>query len=192
MRAVWFGILGATVYRRLLVLERRLDTPAPDVGASHTLRVILLDDEQRYHELRPDQPRGELAQRRASGALCFAAVENERVLGATWARSGGGPCAYLDLDVQVAPDEIYLFDTFVLPSQRGRRVAPAIAAAQIDYFRTHGARRIISTVLPENAASLRARARSGYVVCGWTGWIRLGSRRWTLGRGLRRREGTRG
>lgn len=184
VRALWFGALGVAFYRRLLVLERRLDAAAPDPPGDAALRVVLLDDAHAYRTLRPDQPLEEFTRRRAAGGLCFAALLDDRVVGATWARPGGGWCAYLERAVRLRDDEVYLFDTMVTPALRGRRIAPGIALAQIRAFRARGLRRIVATVLPENRASLRARARSGFVVCGDIGWVGVGRRRRNFARGL--------
>jgi L-amino acid N-acyltransferase YncA len=136
--------------------------------------VVELDDAHAYRRLRPEQPPEEFARRRAAGALCFAAVEGGRVVGATWAQRGGGWCAYLEREVVLRDDEVYLFDTLVDPRRRGARIAPAIALAQIDVLRVRGVVRLVATVLPENRASLRARARSGFRICGRMGWIGVG------------------
>lgn len=184
-RAVWFGALGATVYRRLLVLDRTLDGRAlasPDAG----VRVDLLGagDAGAYRELRPDQSHLDFSSRIASGELCFAAFAGARVVGATWARRGGGRCDYLDRELELPDDDVYLSDTYVAPAWRGRGIAPAIAAAQIAYFEERGARRAIAAVLPENRASLRSRAKSGFTVVGAIGWVGVGDLRWQFERGL--------
>lgn len=189
VRNVWFSALGCVVYRRLHVLERRIDDAAalasPPPGAD--VRVVELDDAHAYRHLRPEQPLGEFVRRRAAGALCFAAVDGDRVVGATWAQRGGGWCAYLGREIRLADDEVYLFDTLVDPRRRGTRIAPAIALAQVEALGRRGVVRLVATVLPENRASLRARARSGFRVCGRIGWVGLGGwrRHFSLRRGAR-------
>jgi len=177
LRGVWLGVLSTGVYRRLLVLERRLEQPPPDFGDEPPVRVILLEDEVAYRALRPDQKPDLFARRRAAGAVCFAAAAGDRVVGATWAAPGGGWCDYLEYRVQLPDDEVYLFDTMVAPGWRGRRVAARIASAQIRCYGERGMSRLVAMVLPENVASRRARARSGFVVCGRIGWVGLGHRR---------------
>jgi len=177
VRNLWFSALGRVVYRRLLVLERRLDehaTAPPEREAGAGVRVVELDDAHAYRRLRPEQPLGEFVRRRAAGALCFAALDGDRVVGATWAQRGGGWCAYLEREIRLADDEVYLFDTLVDPRHRGARIAPAIALAQVGALRRRGVVRLVATVLPENRASLRARARSGFRLCGRIGWVGVG------------------
>lgn len=176
VRGVWFGALGATCHRRLLVFERRLDSPASPACTPRSARIALLDDARSYRLLRPDQPAALFDARRAAGASCFAAMVGECVVGATWARAGGARCEYLECDVRLRDDEVYLFDTMVDPAWRGRRIAPAIAIEQIRAFRAMGLARIVAAVLPENRASRRARARSGFVESGRIGWVGIG--RW--------------
>jgi len=183
-RGVWFGALGATCYRRLLVLERRLGAVPPGPADEIAVRIVELDDAHAYRALRPELPADEFVRRRASGAVCFAALAEGRVVGATWAQVGGGWCAYLERAIALRDDEAYLFDTLVDPSLRGRRIAPAIARAQMRALAGRGVGRLVATVLPENRASLRARARSGFVVCGRVGWFGIGRHRHHFARGL--------
>ncbi len=96
------------------------------------------------------------------------------MVGATWARPGGGPAPYLGRELRFADDDVYLFDTLIVPELRGRRLAPAIALAQLAFYREAGFRRLVCTVLPENATSLRARRRTGFLVYGVTGYVALG------------------
>lgn len=173
VRGLWFGACADLAYRRLLLLERPLDAPPPVLEVP-PLEIVRLDDEPDYRSFRPETPDGEFRARRAAGGVCFAALVEGRVVGATWARVGGGPAPYLGRELRFTDGDVYLFDTLIVPELRGRRIAPAIALAQIAFYRAAGFRRLVCTVLPENATSLRARRRTGFVVYGVAGSVALG------------------
>jgi len=189
LRGLFFGACAVTCYRRLLLLDRPLASPPARIEAPRGVEVLVLgtSDAAAYAGFREEQGAGEFLRRVAAGATCFVAVHGGRVVGTTWARPGGGPAAYLGREIRLGEGDVYLFDTFVLPEWRGRRVAPAIAAAQIAFYRPKGVRRLVSTVLPENGTSLRARARTGFAVYGVTGYVGVGSWRWHFERRFRAR-----
>lgn len=168
------------------MLERALDEPPPRLERSIATEVGLVEDAPLYRTLRPDTSEDAFRARVATGALCFGAHVSGRLTSVTWARAGGGRISYLDRNLVLSPGDVYLFDTFTRADQRGARLAPAAAAAQIEHFRGAGKERITALVLPENRASLRARARTGFRVSGVIGWIGLGDRRWHFQRPSRR------
>jgi hypothetical protein len=54
-RTLWFRVLGETVYRRLIVMERPFDKDVPRVQAAGVELAILRPEQlEEYRELRPD------------------------------------------------------------------------------------------------------------------------------------------
>ena len=184
VRGFLIKALGETVYRRLLVFERRLDGPLPpaSVRIPVTFHRLTESEALEYAEFRADTPAAEIRARLARGMECFIARYEGRIVCATWAMRGRGWDAYLGRDLPLGPADVYLSDTFTEPALRGCGLSPAVAAAIMRHFQDEGCRRMILTVLPENAASLRARAKGGFVLRGTLRTIRLGPWRWHLGR----------
>src|SRR5881296_363442 len=56
VRSLWFRVLGRTVYRRLIVMERRLDEPIARITAGIPAVVSILSDADvdHYAAFRPD------------------------------------------------------------------------------------------------------------------------------------------
>ena len=66
--------LAATIYRRVVVMERRLDHTLPEVAARMPTRFALLTlgDLEPYARLRPDAEAAAARQRLVQGHQCFA------------------------------------------------------------------------------------------------------------------------
>jgi RimJ/RimL family protein N-acetyltransferase len=185
-RGVWAFLikaLGEMAYRRLLVLERDLGAPLPPVAAAiaATFGRLTEDEFAAYAEFRADTPLAEVHARLARGMDCFIARCDGRIACATWAARGSGWDAYLARAFDLDPSDVYLSDTITEPALRGRGLSPAVSAAIMQHFHERGCRRIILTLLPENRASRRARAKGGFVACGTLRTIWLGPWRLHLG-----------
>lgn len=178
-RALWFKILGETVYRRLLMVERPLSEPVPEVKAGVPVEITLLSGNEiaEYREFRPETDEAELRSRFAAGQRCFVTRHAGRIVSARWAAVDRVWINYLSLELRLAPDEAYPYDLFTTPEFRGQSVSPVTSAEMLRYFQREGYRRMVGTVLPGNEASLRASAKTGYRMCGWIGYVQIG--RWT-------------
>ena len=177
--AIWFRALARLgVYRRLLLIERRLDQPIPDLPlpASIAMRLLGPDDIPAYLAFRPDQRAEEIAERLARGHWCLAAWRDGRVVSAAWGAPGRAPLEYLDWDLPLAPDEAYSYDLYTAPAARGRGMTPATRAPHLLLARDRGYRRLLATLLPENRRALRTPEQLGYRVIGRLGYVGVG--RW--------------
>jgi L-amino acid N-acyltransferase YncA len=183
LRGIWFGVLGATVYRRLLIVERSLGEPVPDVTAGVPVETALLarDEIAEYRRFRPDTSEAELESRFAAGQRCFVTRHAGSIVSARWAAVGRVWIDYLELELRLAADEAYPYDLFTVPELRGQAISPITSAAMLRHFQRAGFRRMVGTVLPSNEASLRASAKTGYRTCGWIGRVRVGRWTWRLG-----------
>ena len=175
-RAAWFKVVGEIGYRRLRILERDTAAPLPDVPVVEG--ADLLEDAAELAGFRPSYTLERIERRLARGELCFVARHRGRIVSVTWAAPGRAAIPYLGCVWRGASDEdVFLSETLTLPAFRRRGFAFAIARAQIEYYRVGRVRRLVSGVLPENRASLRARAKVGYRPCGWAISVGFGSRR---------------
>ena len=80
-RALWFKILGETVYRRLVLVERPLALPVPDVAARVPVDVAFLQPTElaEYRAFRPETSEAELESRLRAGQICFVARHRGRM-----------------------------------------------------------------------------------------------------------------
>ena len=176
VRSLWFKILGETVYRRLLLLERPLQDPIPEATARVPIVMSLLQKTEmdEYLEFRAEMDVSEVQSQLDAGHWCFVARSQGRMVATSWAATNRAWLDYLSCELRLAPDEIYAYDSFTEPASRGQNLGPALTAEKLRYFQAAGYRRLVCTISPENRASLRADAKTGYRPYGTIGYVKIG------------------
>lgn len=170
--------LAATVYRRVVVMERRLDHTLPEVAARVPARVALLTlgDLEPYARLRPDAEATIARRRLAQGHQCFVVWHEGEIVHVGWAATRDAWVDYLDCAFPLGAGDVYQFDSFTAPAFRGLDLAGARIAWMARCLRESGFRRLFAVVWPENTAGFRPLEKMGYQRCGWLRVVRLG--RW--------------
>jgi len=163
----------ARVYRRLMLLERRLDEPIVDLPLPVGLAVRQLDLEDlgAYCAFRPDQDPGVIRRRLAAGEWAFTAWESGRIVTAGWTSPRRAAIEYLGWEITLAPDEGYSYDLFTAPGFRGHGLAAAARIPALRHARDHGCRRLFSALLPENLPGWSTPAAIGFRAIGWIGYV---------------------
>ncbi|MCD6486497.1 MAG: hypothetical protein J7K35_04115 [Syntrophobacterales bacterium] len=87
LKSLWFKLLGETVYRRVVVVERILDEPIYPMTSRTPVTIKLMErsDVGEYCEFRPDADRLDIQQRLDSGHWCFAARHQGHIVHTCWA-----------------------------------------------------------------------------------------------------------
>ena len=175
MRSLWFRVLGRTVYRRVIVLERRLGEPMPEVTADiPTVVSILTDaDVDQYAAFRPDTEPAEVRRRLRAGHRCFVVRYEGRIVHAGWAATTKAWVQYLDCEFPLEPGDVYQFDSYTAAAFRGLGLAATRVTWMARFFREAGARRLLAVVWPENTRAFRPLEKVGYRVVGIMGSLRL-------------------
>jgi RimJ/RimL family protein N-acetyltransferase len=175
VRGVCFGVLAWTrLYRRLELVVLALDPPPPLLETPLELEFSFLAataDEDETSRVR-----------RARGDRCFVAREHGAIVSSRWIAEQRAYVGYLDLWLELEPDEVFLSETYTEPSRRGRGVSGAAGTRLAHALAVEGRRRILAGVLPENRAGRRAYEKAGYVGGGRIGYVRLGPWRRTFTR----------
>jgi GNAT superfamily N-acetyltransferase len=174
-RSFAFRVLGETVYRRLVIVERDLHEPPPELDRAPAVSFDFLDEGglDGYEALRPGR-RAQAAARLAAGDRCFAGWSDGRLVAARWLATGTPLVEYLGVRLPLAADEIYHYDTFTDPELRRRGVSTAAQGALFPRLRDEGFRWSVRAILPENRAAVADAARGGYVRRGRFGYVRFG------------------
>ncbi len=174
-RSFAFRALGETVYRRLVIVERDLHAPPPELDRGPEVSFDFLEEGGlgAYEVLRPGR-RAQAAARLAAGDRCFAGWNDGRLVAVRWLATGSPHVEYLDVPLPLGADEIYHYDTFTEPEVRRRGVSIAAQRALFPRLRDEGYRWSVRAILPENRAALADAARGGYVARGRIGYVRLG------------------
>jgi len=163
-------------YRRVVVMERRLDglPPEPAAGLPIRLAVLTPDDLPRFASFRPDLDPRVIRDRLAAGHRCFAAWHEDRIVHAGWASEDRAWVEFLECELPLEPGDVYQFDSFTLPAFRGAGVAGARVAWMARFFRDRGARRLLAVVWPGNPAAFRPLEKAGYRRAGSLRVLRMG------------------
>jgi GNAT superfamily N-acetyltransferase len=180
------GVLAELGYRRLFVLERSLDGPLRAAEPAVPVSVGELESVEEYLGLRPDTERAEVERRLRAGGRCFVARLDSRPVSATWAYEGRAPVPFLAGEIAAGEDTVVLHDTLTTPELRGLGISPAVLTEIMRRFRPLGHRRIVTTVVPENHSSLRARSKTGFRAVGLAGYLGPAPLRWHFVRSFRR------
>jgi len=158
-------------------MQRTLDQPVPDPSVRVPVVVDLLKETEvdEYINFRPNANPSEIRSLLTRGDRCFVARHEGQVVHACWATTSYAWIDYLARRIQLAPDEAYTYDIFTLPAFRGQNIVSTVMSVHvIPYFRGAGFRRMITSVLPENKASIRGLRKAGYQPFGVMGCVKLG------------------
>ena len=176
LRSLWFHVLGETVYRRAVLFERVLSDPIPSAPAAIPVEVSLLkpsevDDYVAFHRgLDAAEVRGRLDR----GGKCFIARHQGAIVNACWTAEGSVWIEYLGCRIELARDEVYVYNNYTDPRFRGRNIPLVRAVVMLQHFRELGYRRLVAVVVPENKAAFRSPDKAGYRPIGVIGSIKIG------------------
>jgi GNAT superfamily N-acetyltransferase len=181
-KGLWFKILGETVYRRLLLLERHLDSPLAEAPprvpvVMNLLKTTEIDD---YAGFRTDTDRAEVHRRLESNHWCFVARYQGRIVNTLWATRRRAWIDYLSCEIQLSSDAVYIYDSFTSPQFRGNNIAPSQENRVVRYFRDAGCRHILVAVLPENKPGMRALEKAGFRPFRLIGYVTILYWRWNF------------
>lgn len=175
LRSLWFKVLGETVYRRLLLVERVLeggDTRGDE--ATGRLSLLCADDLPRYALFRSDADLKDIAGRLDRGDLCLVMSVGKQIAHACWITSKHTQIDYLECEVMLSPDMCMAYDAFTKPAFRGRGIAGARTRQMEPYLIKSGYRRLLSAIGPENRQSLYFNTAAGHQIVGVMGYYQLG------------------
>lgn len=206
IRGLAVRVLGRTVYRRLLLLERRVDVEGGEIPMRQVLeRVCLRSGEaEEYVAVRVEggaegwpgtqgwrgDPAVLVRQRLASGAECVLVREEGRIVASCWVLREAAWIGYLGCSLDVGADGVCLFDLHTRRHMRNRGIGRDLVVGIAGRFRTPDVRRLVAAVWPENVASLRSMEAAGFQVVGRIGYVGLGlwRRQFCEGAGFRVRR----
>jgi GNAT superfamily N-acetyltransferase len=182
-RALGFAILARTVYRHLVVLERRLDASMPRLEARIPVTIELLQPAQaaEYVRFHPRLTLAEVQRRLSAGHWCFVARHAGAIVHAGWAAAGQAWIDYLSCELRLGAGEVYQYGSYTAPAYRGRGLAGARVVTMAQWLRARGYRRLLAGVVAENSKAFRPLEKAGYQPAGWMGVVRLGWWRRTVG-----------
>jgi ribosomal protein S18 acetylase RimI-like enzyme len=166
--------LGVHLFR---VFHRRLGEAAPaDAPQGFDLRV-LSEAELIAHSADPELDLSEKTSREAlrRGHVCVGAVAGEKLAGYVWFAYDSAPHVK-GVWVDVPPQAIYRYKSFVRAVYRGRRIAPALYRFADAVVARPGREYVLDCIATHNFASIAASERSGGKTFGYLAYWQAGSR----------------
>jgi len=185
---LWYRILGETVYRRVLVMERSLDEPVPVVESRCAVEM---------HWLRAEESaacahfcgvlsEAEVTRRLLEGHRCLVAEASGQIVHARWVATSRAWVEYLKLDFPLAPGQAYMYQAYTAPEIQGRYLASAAMATVLRRLQEEGFRRAFCCLQPDRVIAYAPPFKNGFLPVAWLGWVRLGPWRRVFRRPVRR------
>jgi hypothetical protein len=176
-RGLALTLLGRTVLRQVILIERDLTQPVVPLSSSIDFRFALLghEDLDAYCAYRPERRREEVEARLARGSVCYVAWIDGGIVSDSWYQHGEAWIEDLGRRFELRPDEAYSYDAHTAERLRGKSLTPARASLALAHLREGGFRRAVAFVLPENGPARRSPVKSGWSRFGVAGCLRLGA-----------------
>jgi len=176
-RVLWFRILGETVYRRMILFERRLEEPpmaAVRCEVPVAISQLQMHEVSEYVAFRANVDPAEIRSRLEQGHQCWVARRQGTMVHAIWAAIGSAWVRYLECEIRLAADEAYIYESYTAPAFRRLNINAARAGVMARYFSDRSFVRLLALVMPENPAGIQATVSAGYRAAGVIGRVSLG------------------
>ncbi len=167
--SLWFKVVGEYCYRRLVILEHDLPPEVHKMKLPGHVEMKLLtsDDIGAYLDARPEGIEEDIRGRLEEGQICFTAWQEGSVVGAVWAATGRAYVEYVDCEIELDADQVYVYNAFTRLSHRGQQIARERGLFVAQYLQKAGYGKLFGAVMPENKAALRAPNDVGARHVGW-------------------------
>jgi GNAT superfamily N-acetyltransferase len=171
--------LGHVVYRRVVLVGRRLDVPLPEAQSDLELSMGLLTEGEveSYVAFRPEADAATVRRRMAAGWLVYAVWHDGRIVSVTWLVPGTAHLDPVGVRLHLDPRDSYGRDSFTARAVRGRNVGTVCMVGALQALREAGYECSFGFVLPENRRGFGPPAKAGLDRLGSIGWVGLGPAR---------------
>ena len=178
-KALWFKVLGETVYRRLAVYAFPIDGSLPKThGVPAELGLLAPEDVDAYLDLRPQADAAEIQARLRDGQRCLVARSEGRIVHVRWSSTQSVWVDVLGCTFRLAPGYELGHGTFTHPDFRRYGLAGAVRAEMIRRLREEGITCSLAIVEPENIPSVRFNEKFGFRRIGVIGRLGAGRARY--------------
>ena len=159
----WFGLLSKIGYRRLVLLERRLDEPLPEIvpRVEAEIRRLGPDDRADFEALGQGDA-SVFRERLERGHHCWGAWCSGSLRHIAWIAFGETRVEYLNCRLRLNDDVAYIYRAFTHPEYRRLDLGPARQAACLTALRGQGYTAAIAAVLPDNPWASASWHKVGY------------------------------
>jgi GNAT superfamily N-acetyltransferase len=183
LRGVWDAVAARTVHRvlrasRLTVFAQTLEH-IPDAPPPSGIRIdrLRVESVEALAPITGERDRERFRRLLEIGCIGLAAWRGERPVGYAWVAPEMQP-EVSRCPLELPPHAAYLWDLYVVPSERRSGLGSALAAERLRAARGLGKSEGWRMITPDNTASLRTLRRSGAAprVVGELRYVKLGPR----------------
>lgn len=162
---VWFGGLSLVGYRRLVLMERRLDEPVLEISprVDVEIRPLGREDEAAFAALGQGDA-GVFRDRLARGHECWGAWCSGSLRHVSWVAFGEAWVEYLRCRVLLDDGVGYSYRAFTHPEYRQLGLATARGTVFMKALQTKGRTALLAAILPDNPGAFAP-------------WLKMGLRR---------------
>ena len=172
------GALARYAGLRAFVFFRRALDPATPAGVPGGVEVRMLGEEDVARVCqRPelDLTAEKVVAAYARGDVCAGAYDSGKLVAYCW--FAFGPAPHLDgVWADFHRHGVWIYKSLVLPSHRGRGIAPALYRFTDSRCVERGRRFSICCIESHNRPSIAAIRRAGYEAAGYAGYLRRGTK----------------
>jgi RimJ/RimL family protein N-acetyltransferase len=161
-------IIGRPVVReRALVLVKSIEAPVelPPRKDGLIIRAMEERDLERFRALDvllPERRLADFAARLRSGRRAVIALADGCPIGYGWLSRQPEIDARCGIEISLSENEGYIYDGFIFPSHRHKRIYPHLLLWRVDYLQQQGSQRVYSIVFAENTPALRVHWQVGF------------------------------
>lgn len=172
--------------RRARLLVRELAAPVADVPplVPLTLGAMTPAIVGRLREPGCDLPErriDDFLRRLDAGHVGVVASTGDRIAAYGWLTTSDYFESWSGVAISLARGEGYVYNGYVFPAFRGRRLYPSVLAWRLRTLAALGCRTVYSIVAVTNAPALASHARLGFVGVRDFGYVKVAGLRWWLG-----------
>ena len=116
----------------------------------------------------------EIRRRLDRGERATAARHDGRLVATRWVATGSVRIPYLARSLDLADGDVFVYEAYTAPDYRRLGIAHAVESRLTLLLREEGHRRILRTVLPENAPGVEMHTSLGNRPIGTIGYVKIG------------------
>jgi hypothetical protein len=146
--------------------------PVYNAGLDVSFGVLEPRDVNAYVRFRPSTVRRDVERRMLRGDRCFVSWLEGEIVDACWTATSSVYVPYMKRVLYVPDGDVYSYDSFTLPSQRGRGIYMARNSFTARTNQSEGLQRSIALVAFENYSAWLILSRSGLRTLGAYHYLR--------------------
>jgi hypothetical protein len=151
-------------WEQVFILVRLLKEPIQEITPKINVKIrqVTEVDIDKFKNIIDDQQYQDFQKRFKKGRICFAALNGEGIVGFDWISLEDEVDPSPFLDIKLSNKEAYLFDAYMSPQYRGKKLITAIRIKQLLHLRLQGYEKALAVADSNNVISLKSCKATGF------------------------------